>query len=92
MKSKELEIYARCARCSMTTSGKVKPTHIFPNYDRINVPVLLICSSKDQLIYGQEYIPAAKKLGWKIVQLKHDDHILIPLKPKEVAEAIRKFL
>jgi len=90
--SDEFSVYLRTVKAAIRPRGRIKNKYRCINPERIKVPVLMIASLKDTLIRRQRYIRVAKKCKWKIVRVNYNDHALLIYRPKEVAEAAKKFL
>ncbi len=90
--SDEFRAYLRMVKAAIRPRGRIRSTHRCKNPEHIKIPLLMIVSSKDTLFGKQRYIKIAKEHKWPIVKIKYDDHALLIYKPKEVAEATKKFL
>jgi len=90
--SDEFKVYLRTVKSAIRPRGRIRNTHRCRNPEHIKTSILMVVSSKDTLFRRQRYIRIAKRNKWKIVRIKYDDHALLIYKPKEVAEATKKFL
>ena len=90
--SDEFKVYLRSVKSAIRPRGRIRNTHRCRNPENIKTPILMIVSKKDTLFRRQRYIRIAKRHKWKILRLKYDDHSLLIYRPKEIAEATKKFL
>ena len=90
--SDEFKVYLRTVKSAIRPRGRIRNTHRCRNPEKIKVPVMLITSKKDSLFKWQRYIRVAKTQKWKIVRVNYNDHALLIYKPKEIAEATKKFI
>jgi surfactin synthase thioesterase subunit len=90
--SDEFKVYLRTVKSAIRPRGRIKNTHRCRNPECIKIPVMLIASKKDSLFRWQRYMRVAKKYNWKTVRINYDDHALLIYRPKEVAEATKKFI
>jgi pimeloyl-ACP methyl ester carboxylesterase len=90
--SDEFKAYLRMVKAAIRPRGRIRNTHRCMNPEHIKIPLLMVVSSKDTLFKKQRYIRIAKRHKWKLVRIKYNDHALLIYRPKEVAEATKKFL
>jgi len=90
--SDEFKVYLRSVKSAIRPRGRIRNTHRCRTPEKIRTPILMIVSSKDTLFRRQGYIMVAKRCKWKTVRIKYNDHALLIYKPKDVAEATKKFL
>jgi hypothetical protein len=90
--SDEFKVYLRSVKSAIRPRGRVRNTHRCRKPEDIKIPIMLIASYKDSLFRWQRYIRIAKRYRWKIVRINYDDHTLLIYRPKEVAEATKKFI
>jgi len=90
--SDEFKVYLRAVKSAIRPRGRIRNTHRCRDPENIKVPVMLITSKKDTLFRWQRYIRIAKRYNWKIVRVNYNDHALLIYRPKEVAEATKKFI
>jgi len=90
--SDDFDVYLRTVKAAIRPRGRIKNSHRCRNPGKIKVPIMLITSKKDTLFRWQRYIRVARRNKWKIVRVNYNDHALLIFRPKEIAQAVKKFL
>jgi len=90
--SNEFKVYLRTVKAAVRPRGRIKNAYRCLDPEKIKFPILIVASHKDTLMRHQRYLRVAMACKWDIVYIKYDEHTLLIYRPKEVAEAAKKFL